>query len=143
MEIGKEKLKPIHTHLIGFRGECLIPLGCIELLVTIREPPHQDTKMINFLIVEYPSVYNVILGRPVLNMFQAVTSTYQLMLKFLTEWGGGVLRADQEESKRCYATALRGKMERHENLQIILDRSEEKGEQRGSLVKELDTVQLQ
>ena len=54
-----------------------------------------------------------------------------------------MLRADQEESKRCYATALRGKMERHENLQIILDRSEEKGEQRGSLVKELDTVQLQ
>ncbi|KAK9225378.1 hypothetical protein WN943_010419 [Citrus x changshan-huyou] len=135
IENGSEKLKPVRTPLIDFERECLIPLGSIELLVTIGEPPHQATKMINFLVVEHPSVYNVILGRPSLNMFQVVTSTYHLMMKFPTEGGVGVLRADQEESRRCYATVLRGK--------ITLDPREEKGEQRGSPVEELDIVQLQ
>lgn len=32
--------------------------------------------------------------------------------------------------------------DKHENLQIMLDSREEKSEQRGSLVEELDTVQL-
>ena len=53
MEIRREKLKPIRTPLIGFRGECLIPLGSIELPVIMEEPPHQVTKMVNFLVVEH------------------------------------------------------------------------------------------
>ena len=120
MEIGKEKLKPVRTPCIGFEGECLILLGSIELLVTMGEPPHQASKMINFLVVEHLSVYNVFWGRPSLNMFQAVTSTYHLMIKFPTEGGVEILRADQEESRRCYATTLRGKIDKHENLQITL-----------------------
>ena len=40
-------------------------------------------------------------------------------------------------------TVLRGRMDIHENLQIILDLREEKSEQRGSPVEELDIVQLQ
>lgn len=69
MEIRREKLKLTHTPLIGFGRECLIPLGSIKLLVTIRERPDQVIKMVNFLVVEHPSVYNVILGRPALIMF--------------------------------------------------------------------------
>ena len=73
MNIGREKLRQIRTPLIGFGGECLIPLSSIDLPVTIGEPPHQTTKMVGFLIVEHSSVYNVILGRPALNLFQAIT----------------------------------------------------------------------
>lgn len=69
MEIGREKLKPIRTPLIGFGGECLNPLGSIELPMIMGELPYQVTKMVNFLVVEHSSVYNVILGRPILNMF--------------------------------------------------------------------------
>lgn len=85
LEIGREKLKLIRIPLIGFGGECLIFLGSIELLVTMREPPHQVIKMANFLVVEHLSVYNVILGRPALNMFRVVTLTYHLIIKFPTE----------------------------------------------------------
>ena len=48
MNIIREKLKQIHTPLIGFRMECLIPLGSIDLPVTIGEPPHQVPKMMSF-----------------------------------------------------------------------------------------------
>ena len=87
----------------------------------MREPPHQVIKMVNFLIVEHPSVYNVILGRPALIMFLAITLTYHLMVKFPIEEGVGVLRVDHEESRKCYAIALRGRMDKHDNLQSMLD----------------------
>lgn len=116
MDIGREKLKPICTPLIGFGGECLTPLGSIELPMTMGEPPRQVTKMVNSLIMEHLSVYNVIFGRPSLNMFRVITSTYHLMKKFPTKGRVGVLRAGQGESKRCYAMALRGRMDKHENL---------------------------
>ena len=48
--------------------------------------------MVGFLVVEHPSVYNVILGRPALNLFQVITSTYHLMIKFPIETGAGILR---------------------------------------------------
>ena len=140
MNIEREKLKQIRTSLMGFGGECLIPLGSIDLLVTIGEPPHQATKMIGFLVVEHPSIYNVILGRPAFNFFRAITSTYHLMIKFPTEIGIGILRADQEESKKCYTTALKGKMDKRECLQVTLDPREERNEQRGSPIEELDTI---
>lgn len=85
MTIGREKLRLIHTPLIGFGRECLIHLGNIDLLVTIGEQSYQATKMVSFLVLEHPSVFNVILGRLVVNLFQVVTSTYHLMVKFPTK----------------------------------------------------------
>lgn len=69
-------MRLIHAPLIGFGGECLIPLGSIDLSVTIGEPAHRATKMVSFLVMEHPSVYNIILGRPSFNIFRAITSTY-------------------------------------------------------------------
>lgn len=94
MNIGRENLKLIRTLLISFAREYLIPLGSIDLPGTIGEPPHQTTKMVSFLLVEHPLVYNIILGRPTLNLFRAITSTYHLMVKFLIETGIGILRAE-------------------------------------------------
>ena len=142
MNIGREKLKQIHTPLIGFGGECLIHLGSIDLLVTIREPPHQATKMAGFLVMEHHSVYNFILDRLALNLFRATASTYHLMIKFPTETGTRILRADQEESRKCYVTALKGKMDKRECLQVTLDPRDERNKQRGSPVKKLDTIQV-
>lgn len=72
--------------------------------------------MVNSLVMEHLSFYNVIFGRPSLNMFRVITSTYHLMKKFLTKEKVGVLKAGQEKSKRCYVVALRGSMDKHENL---------------------------
>ena len=39
MGIGKEKLEPVNTHLRGFSGEKVLPLGSIQLMLTLGDPP--------------------------------------------------------------------------------------------------------
>ena len=39
MGIGKDKLEPISTHLRGFSGERVLPLGSIQLVLTLGDPP--------------------------------------------------------------------------------------------------------
>ena len=51
--------------------------------------PQQVTRNVNFLVVNCLSSYNAIIGRPTLNSWKAVTSTYHLSVKFLTEYGVG------------------------------------------------------
>ena len=58
--------------------------------------------MVEFIIVDRPSVYNVILGRPTLNESKAVVSIYHLAMKFPTEGGIGVFRGNKEGARKYY-----------------------------------------
>ena len=84
MGIGREKLEPVGTHLRGFSGEKVLPLGSIQLVLTLGEPPCQATTTARFLIVDAPSAYNILLGRPSLNVIKAIPSAYHLVIKFPT-----------------------------------------------------------
>ena len=44
MDIGREKSDPVNTHLRGFSGEKVLPLGSIQLVLTLGEPPCQATE---------------------------------------------------------------------------------------------------
>ena len=59
-----------------------------------------------FLVVDYSSAYNAILGRPTLNLWKAVTSTYHLMIKFPTDYGVGELRGSQMAARECYVDMM-------------------------------------
>ena len=39
MGIGREKLEPVNTHLRGFSGDKVLPLGSIQLVLTLGDPP--------------------------------------------------------------------------------------------------------
>ena len=52
MGIGREKLEPDSTHLRGFSGEKVLPLGSIQLVLTLGDPPCQATTTVRFLIVD-------------------------------------------------------------------------------------------
>ena len=52
MGIGREKLEPVSTHLRGVSGEKVLPLGSIQLVLTLGEPPCQATTTTRFLIVD-------------------------------------------------------------------------------------------
>ena len=52
---------------------------------------------------------NMILGRPRIHGIQAVPSTLPQMVKFPTPWGIKAIRGDQEYSRFCYQTTLKGK----------------------------------
>ena len=53
------------------------------------------TGQLNFLVVDCPSSYNVIIGRPTLNKWKAATSTYCLKVKFPTDNGVGEVKGVQ------------------------------------------------
>ena len=57
-------------------------------------------------MVEAPSTYNVILGRPTLNQARAVVSTHSLVIKFLTPKGTEILKGDQATARSFYVTSL-------------------------------------
>ncbi|CAA0830908.1 Unknown protein, partial [Striga hermonthica] len=82
MELDLE-LTPLHTSLFGFNGSKVAPLGETTLVVVLGEDDLKKVKMVRFVVVDVESTYNVILGRPGLNAFQAVVSTYHMKLKFL------------------------------------------------------------
>ena len=87
MGIEREKLEPVSTHLRGFSGEKVLPLGSIQLVLTLGDPPCQATTMARFLFVDAPSAYNMLLGRPSLNAIKAIPSGYHMMIKFPTTSG--------------------------------------------------------
>ena len=59
-----------------------------------------------FLVVDCSSAYNVIFGRPTLNSWKAVTSTYHLMIKFLTDYGVRELQGNQVATCECYVAMM-------------------------------------
>ena len=60
----------------------------------------------NFLVVDCSSSYNAIIGRPPLNSWKAVTSTYHLSVKFPTEHRVGQVQGDQLAARECYLAML-------------------------------------
>ena len=56
MGIGRVRLELVNTHLRGFSGEKVLPLGSIQLGLTLGDHPCQATMTIRFLIVDAPLI---------------------------------------------------------------------------------------
>ena len=109
MGIGRERLEPVNTHLRGFSGEKVLPLGSIQLVLTLGEPPCQATTTTRFLVVDTPSAYNMLLDIPSLNAIKAIPSAYHMMIKFPTVSGVGMVRGDQRVARECYSASMKQK----------------------------------
>ena len=107
--IGRERLEPVITHLRGFSGEKVLPLGVIQLVLTLGDPPCQATMTARFLIVDAPSAYNMLLGRPSLTVIKAIPSAYHMMIKFPTVSRVGMVRGDQRVARECYSASMKQK----------------------------------
>ena len=93
----------------------MLPLGVITLSVVVGDYPQQITKDVTFLVINCSSAYNTILGRPTLNSWKVVTSTYHLMIKFPTNYRVGELRGNQVAARECYVAM----MEMDDHLQAM------------------------
>ena len=109
MGIGKEKLEPVSTHLRGLSREKVLLLGSIQLVLTLGDPSCQATTTVRFLIVDAPSAYIVLLGRPALNTIKSIPSTYHMVIKFPTTNGVGMVRGDQRVARECYSASMKQK----------------------------------
>ncbi|KAL2228585.1 UNVERIFIED_CONTAM: hypothetical protein Sindi_1838200 [Sesamum indicum] len=101
-------LEPVRTPLVGFGGSEVASLGMVELPVSMGDEPKRKTTMVKFWVVDTSFAYNVILGRPGLNLFRTVISTYHMKVKFPTEHGIGEVACDQKEARKCYNLSLKG-----------------------------------
>ena len=120
MKLDKKRIRPFTLPLVSFTGNGIVPRGIVTLTVIVETYPAQVTKEIDFLIVDYPSTYNIILGRPALNRLRAVTSTYYLKVKFSIAYRVGEIRGDQVLAKECYQAALASR----ENHTWVINESE-------------------
>ena len=109
MDIKRDKLEPVNTHLRGFSRDKVLPLGSIQLVLTLGDPPCQATTTARFLVVDAPSTYNMLLGRPFLNAIKAIPSAYHMIIKFPTISGVEMVRGDQRVARECYSASMKQK----------------------------------
>ncbi|CAL8169590.1 unnamed protein product [Prunus armeniaca] len=95
------------TPLLSFSGDLVQPVGSISLPITLGVAPRITMTYDQFLIVDYPTTYNVIVGWTTLTSVKAYLSPPMLLMKFPTRNGTGVIRGDQLSARTCYATALK------------------------------------
>ncbi|GMH13460.1 hypothetical protein Nepgr_015301 [Nepenthes gracilis] len=67
----------------------------IQLEVMLGTYPKTASKVLTFLVMDLPSVYNAIFRRPYLTAFNVVTSIPYQKIKFLTPFGIGEVIGDQ------------------------------------------------
>nr|XP_023887813.1 uncharacterized protein LOC111999933 [Quercus suber] len=87
IKLNEERLRPFSSLLVCFTEDRVIPKGFVKITIIAGTYPAEVSKEIDFLVVDCPSTYNVILGRPTLNMLKAMTLTYYLKVKFPTTHG--------------------------------------------------------
>lgn len=85
-------------------------MGIVFLTMTLGMRLQTVTYDVQFLVIDEPFEYNILMGRPTLNQFKAVPSTYHLRLKFPTKRGIGQVLNDIREAWECYYLSASGRI---------------------------------
>ena len=80
--------------------------------------------MIKFLIVDAPSAYNMLLGRPSLNAIRTIPSAYHMVVKFPMENGVGMVQGDQRVARECYLVSMKQKAIDNIHMDVLDMRNE-------------------
>ena len=91
IEIADLRLEHTNTFLKGFGGGKLDPLGVIELSITIGSSPSENIMILDFVVVDEESPYQMILGRHFLRVSKVVLSNHYLTLKYRVNGVVGVV----------------------------------------------------
>ena len=132
LKLDPKRLRPFESLLVSFSRDRVYPKGIVTLTITVGIHPRQLTRQLGFLMVDYPSSYNVIIGGPTLNGWKAAMSTYCLKVKFPIDNEVGKVKGNQVLARECYQAVLAAK----ENHTWVI---EEKGENK---MVALETVVL-
>ncbi|KAL6294142.1 hypothetical protein ACE6H2_002284 [Prunus campanulata] len=100
--LSRNDILPVKQTVMGNYGEKIESIGTITLPVTAGDrPPRVRTFMVDFMVVDCPSVYDIIFGYRGLKALEAIASTYHLFLRFHTDAGVGEVRGDQKKAREC------------------------------------------
>jgi len=110
LELPLDQLRPYGGCLYGFAGDQVEVRGYIELRTTFADEAGSRTEKIKYLVVNAPSAYNIMLGRPTLNRIGAIPSTRHMKVKLPSMEGVVItIKSDQKEAKKCYENSLKNK----------------------------------
>ncbi|XP_075507597.1 uncharacterized protein LOC142544433 [Primulina tabacum] len=107
MDLQGYPLETVETVFFGFAGHVVYPEGEIVLPLTLGSQDLKKKVITSFTVVDSPSSYNIILGRPTMNELRAVASTYHQKIKFPVGARVGEVLGDQPSSRKCYVEAVR------------------------------------
>lgn len=103
MGLAESDMVKRSTTLVGFSEETKRTSWEISL------PPYaQGVNLLEkFLIIDYDSTHNIIMGRPWIHDLKAVPSAYHQVIKFPMPWRVQKIFGDQSTARECYKTCLK------------------------------------
>jgi len=108
LQLPDATMVPYDEPIYGFSGEQVSTHGYFDLHTLFCDGAQTKTIPIRFLIVDAPTSYNVLLGRPSLNTLGVVVSTPNLAMKFPSPSGDIlIIHCDQRLARECYMASLR------------------------------------
>jgi len=108
LQLPDTAMVPYDEPIYGFSGEPVSTRGYIDLHIIFWDGTQTKTIPIPFLIVDAPTSYNILLGRPSLNTLGVVVSTPHLAMKFPAPSGDILtIHCDQRLARECYMASLR------------------------------------
>ena len=82
----------------------------VELRTTFFDENATRTVTVKYIVLNTPSAYNLLLGRPSLNRLGTVTSTAHMKLKLPSPEGRVItMKLDQKMARKCYENNLRNR----------------------------------
>jgi hypothetical protein len=102
IKISMNDLLPTETYFHGIDpGKPTYPLGVIHLDVIFGTPANFRKEKIEFEVIDWPSQYHAILGRPAFARFMAVPHYAYLKLRMLTDRGPLTISGSFACSENC------------------------------------------
>ncbi|XP_075492540.1 uncharacterized protein LOC142530602 [Primulina tabacum] len=147
MDLQGYHLEAVETAFFSFVGHVVYPEGEIVLPLTLCSQDLKKSVMTSFTVVDSPSSYNIILGRPAMNELRAVASTYHEKIKFPVGARVEEVRGDQPSSRKCYVEAVRAdqsktrREEKKARVDEVGGRVVEKGEVHFVAEEEHETIE--
>jgi len=99
LQVLRDQLQPFDRVLVEVHGY-------VDLRTTFSNNQAPKTIVVRYIVVNAPSSYNLLLGRPSLNKLGVVVSTTHMKMKFPTTEGIVIMRVDQEIARKCYESSL-------------------------------------
>jgi len=81
LQLSPDQLRLYTGCLYGFAGDQVEVRGHIDLRTTFTDDTTSRTVKIRYLVGNAPSAYNILLGRPALNMIGAIAFTRHMKMK--------------------------------------------------------------
>ncbi|KAI9077204.1 hypothetical protein K1719_040775 [Acacia pycnantha] len=78
-----QRTESMSTTLVGFNGELSPPKGYIDLRLTLGTKEGFKSERVRFIVADFPSPYNIILGRPTIHNWDMPVSTKHQKIKMI------------------------------------------------------------